>query len=65
MSSDPRIPTALRVIIDKLSSKRLPFLKLSTAFSEGKASTMSWDDHVAAEKSSNRVSGAKNVPKST
>ena len=48
MGSDPRLPTTPRVTTSKLSSKRLPSLKLSAAFStlvsEGKASTMSWDD---------------------
>ena len=49
MGSDPKIPTAPRVTTGKLSSKRLPSLKLPTAFPEGKASTMSWDDQVFAE----------------
>ena len=65
VGSDPKTSTAPRVITDKLSFKKLPLLKLPTAFSEGKASTMSWDDQVAAEKGNNMVSGAENVPKST
>ena len=64
VGSDPKIPTALRVIISKLSSKRLPPLKLPATFPNGNASTISWDDQVAAEKSSNMVSGAENVLKS-
>ena len=44
MGSDPKTPTAPRVITGKLSSKRLPSLKLPAAFSEEKASTMSWDN---------------------
>jgi len=46
--SDPKTLTALRMIVDKLSSKRLPSLKLSAAFPVyipgEKASTMSWND---------------------
>ena len=38
-------------------------LKLPAAFPEGKPSTMSWDDQVAAEEGNNMVSGAENVPK--
>jgi len=45
VGSDPKIPTAPRVTTGKLSSKRLPFLKLPAAFPtlipEEKASTMS------------------------
>ena len=65
MGSDPKTPTAPRVITGKLSFKKLPPLKLPAAFPEGKASNMSWDDQVAAEKGNNMVSGAENVPKST
>ena len=69
VGSDPRTPTAPRVTTGKLSFKRLPSLKLPAAFPapipEGKASTMSWDDQVAAEEGNNMVSGAENVPKST
>ena len=65
VGSDPKMPTAPRVITGKLSSKRLPPLKLPAAFPDGNASTISWDDQVAAEEGSNMVSGAKNVPKST
>jgi len=64
LSSDPKTPTTLRVVTDKLS-KRVPLLKLPIAFSEEKTSTMSWNDQVAAKKGSNIVSGAENVPKST
>ena len=45
MGSDPKTPTAPRVTIGKLFSKRLSFLKLLAVFPtlipEGKASTMS------------------------
>ena len=65
MGSNPKTSTAPRVITDKLSFKKLPFLKLPTVFPEEKASTMSWDDQIAAEEGNNMVSGAENVPKST
>ena len=65
MSSDSKTSTASRVITGKLTSKRLPSLKLSAAFPEGKASTMSWNDQIAAEEGSNMVSRAENIPKST
>ena len=64
MGFDPKMPTAPRVIIGKLSSKKLPPLKLPAALPEGKASTMSWNNQVAAEEGNNTVSGAENVPKS-
>ena len=63
MGSDLKTPTAPRVVIGKLS-KRVPPLKLPIAFPEGKTSTMSWNDQVAAEEGSNGVSRAENVPKS-
>ena len=66
MGSDPKTPTALRVTIDKLSSKRLPSLKLPTAFptliSEEKASTMSWDDQVSAKEGRDLVFGPETAP---
>ena len=65
VGSDPKMPTAPRVITGKLSFKKLPPLKLPAAFPEGKASTMSWDNKVAAEEGNNMVSRAENVPKST
>ena len=65
MGSDPKMLTTPRVITDKLSFKKLPPLKLPAAFPEEKASTMSWDDQVAAEEGNNMVSGAEYVPKST
>ena len=37
VGSDPKMPTAPRIITGKLSSKRLPSLKFPTAFPEGKA----------------------------
>ena len=53
VGSDPKTLTIPRVTTGKLSSKRLPSLKLPTTFlaliPEGKASTMSWDDQVSAE----------------
>jgi len=64
MGSHPRMPTAPSVITGKLSSKRLPPLKLPTAFPEAKVSTMSWNDQVAAKEGSNMVSEAENIPKS-
>ena len=65
MGSNPKMPTALRVITGKLSSKQLPPLNLPAAFPEEKASTISWDNQVAAEEGNNMVSGAEYVPKST
>ena len=65
MGSNPRTLTAPRIITGKLSSKRLPPLKLPAAFPEGKTSTMSQDDQVAAEEGSNMVSRTENIPKST
>ena len=41
MGSDPKTPTAPRIITGKLSFKKLPLLKLPAAFPKGKASTMS------------------------
>ena len=41
MGSNPKTPTVPKVIIGKLSPKRLPSLKLSAAFPEEKVSTMS------------------------
>ena len=64
VGSDPKMPTAPRVITGKLSFKKLPPLKLPVAFPEGKASTMSWDNQVAAEKGNNMVSEAEYIPKS-
>ena len=69
VGSDPRMPTAPRVTIGKLSSKRLPSLKLPTAFPapipEGKASTMSWDDQVSAEEGRDLFSGLETAPQAT
>ena len=64
VGSDSKTPTVPRVITGKLSFKKLPSLKLPTAFPEGKAPTMSWDNQVAAEEGSSLVSVAENVPKS-
>ena len=63
MGSDPKMPTAPRVTTGKLSFKKLPPLKLPVTFPEGKASTMSWNDQVAAEEGNNMVSEAENAPK--
>ena len=67
MGSDPKTPTAPRVTTGKLSSKRLPSLKLSAAFPalipEEKASTMSWDDQVSAEEGRDLVFGLEIAPK--
>ena len=65
MGSNPKTPTAPRVITGKLSFKKLSSLKLPAAFPEEKAYTMSWDDQVAAEEGNNMVSEAENIPKST
>ena len=64
VGSDSKTPTAPKVITGKLSSKRLPPLKLPAAFPEGKASTMSWDNQIAAKEGNNMVSRAENIPKS-
>jgi len=63
VGSDSKTLTVPRIITGKLSFKKLPPLKLPAAFPEGKASTMSWDDQVAAEEGSSLVSRAENVPK--
>ena len=65
VSSNPKTPTAPRVITSKLSFKKLLLLKLPAAFPQGKIFTMNWNDQVAAEKGNNMVSRAENVPKST
>ena len=48
VGSDPKMPTAPRMTISKLSFKRLPSLKLSATFPtlipEEKVSTMNWDN---------------------
>ena len=66
MGSNPKMPTASRVTTGKLSSKRLPSLKLPAVFSalisEGKASTMSWDDQVSAEEGRDLVFGLETAP---
>ena len=64
MRSDPKTSTVSRIIIGKLSFKKPPPLKLPAAVPEGKASTMSWDNQVAAEEGNNIVSGTEYVPKS-
>ena len=64
VDSNLKMPTTPRIITDKLSFKRLPSLKLPTAFSKEKASTLSWDDQVAVKEGSNLVSRAENIPKS-
>jgi len=65
VGSDPKTPTAPRATTGKLFFKKLPPLKLPAVFPKGKASTISWDDQVAAEEGNNMVSGAENVLKST
>ena len=69
MGSDPRTPTIPRVTTGKLSSKRLPSLKLLAAFSalisKGKAFTMSWDNQVSAEEGRNLVFGLEIAPQVT
>ena len=44
MGFDFRIPTALKVITDKLSFKELPLLKLSATFPDGNAPNIIWND---------------------
>ena len=48
IGSDPRTPTASKTTTDRLSSKKVPSLKLLTALPipipEGNASMMSWDN---------------------
>ena len=63
MSSNPKIPTAPRVVIGKLS-KRIPLLKLPIVFPKEKTSTMSWDDQVAVKEGSNIDSRTENILKS-
>ena len=67
VGSNPKTPTTPKVTTDKLSSKRLPFLKLPATFlaliPEGKASTMSWDDQVSAEEGRNLVFRLETAPK--
>ena len=69
VGSDPKTPTALRVTTGKLSFKKLPSLKLPAAFpapiSEGKASTMSWDDQVSAEEGRDLVFGPETALQAT
>jgi len=66
VGSDPKTLTVPRVTTDKLSSKRLPSLKLLAAFPalipEGKASTMSWDDQITAEEGRDLVFGPETAP---
>ena len=65
MGSDPKMPTAPRMTTGKLSSKRLPSLKLLAAFPtlipEGKVSTMSWNDQMFAEEGRDLVFGLETV----
>jgi len=60
MGSDLGMPTVPSIATGRLFSKKVPFLKFPVAFSasisEGKASTMSWDDQVSAEEGRNLVS---------
>ena len=67
MGSDPKTPTAPRVVTGKIS-KKVPSLKLLAAFTalipEEKVFMMSWDSQVAAEEGSNTVSRAENALKS-
>ena len=71
VSSGPRIPTASRIIIGKLSHRIAPF-QLAAAPSpsvpEGRTHSMSWDDQVSAKESRSLASGvicAPQVPLST
>ena len=67
MSLDPKISTAPSVTTGRLSSKRVPSLKLPATFPasilEVTASTMSCNDQVFAEKSKDLVSRKENAPK--
>ena len=66
MGSDLKTPTVPRVTTGKLSSKRLPPLKLPAAFPtlipEGKASVMSWDDQMSDEEGRNLVFRLETAP---
>jgi len=62
VGSDSKTPTALRVITSKLSSKKVPSLKLLAAFPDGKASIMSWNDQMSAEKGRDLVFGLEIAP---
>ena len=66
VSPGPRIPTASRIIIDKLSYKIVP-LQLPAAPSpstpEERTHSMSWDDQVSAEKSRGLASGVTSAPR--
>lgn len=57
----------LRMTIDKLFFKKVPFLKLSAAFPTSilgeTASTMSWNNQMFVEESRDLVSGIANIPK--
>ena len=65
MSLDLKTPTALRMTIGRLFSKKIPSLKLLAAFFtsilEGTAYIISQDDQVSAKKNRNLVSGEKNA----
>ena len=66
MGSDPKMSTAPKITTGKLSSKRLPSLKLPATFPtlipEGKTSTMSWNDQVSAEEGRDLVFGLETAP---
>ena len=68
MDLDPKISAVPRITIGRLFSKKVPFLKLSVAFSisipRGKAFTMSWEDQISAKESRNLVSRAEKTPSS-
>ena len=66
MGSDPKMSTAPKITTGKLSSKRLPSLKLPATFPtlipKGKTSTMSWNDQVSAEEGRDLVFGLETAP---
>jgi len=60
MGSDPKMPTAPRVTIGRLFSKKVSSLKLSVIFPisilKEIVSTVSWNDQVSAKETRNLVS---------
>ena len=60
MGSNSKISTTSRVTINRLSLKKISFIKLLIAFSasipEEKAYTMSWNNQIFAKESRNLVS---------
>ena len=68
MGSNSKISTTSRVTINRLSLKKISFIKLLTAFfasiPEEKAYTMSWNNQIFAKESRNLVSRIETTFKS-